>query len=472
MPRTAARHSQRLPRGQAGIQNFARATKPGVALGNGPGKKDGGTGLTASPSKKRKLCEVVEGEGDEERESAEDDAEETPRRKAGGVGLTPSKSLRIGELTVSTPVRRKTVSGARSIGSSPCSQPANEEPKPTYPPPAFTDLLNLHSSFLKALTIHSAHNGPATPADLREFLRSVERLWRMRKVVVQDMQRLVWVWDQGANSTGHSYRLANYGLGKVCLERTVRDGARSESELQAQFEQNLDSLWEKSAHRNEGEENGSNFVATLGLSPIHESLTPFTSFRKGQQRLQDLKGGVIRTKTEKLRNEPDEESEPNAVENASTRRKGLWDRIKDKQLRQSKLPPPPSKEMLLRRAAAERVEEVAGVLALLRPTGCVNARGAKAMIAGQRKPFRLEMIVQHVQDSMRNPISVQEVEICLDLLAQANIAGQWVNMVTVNQLRSVVLKSCADVSPKAIGARVCEMRAGWDEPGSRLELVS
>ena len=297
-------------------------------------------------------------------------------------------------------------------------------------------------------------------------------------MVVKDLQRLVWIWDQsqpqGAENatTTPRFRLANYGLGRVCLERVIREDERSgrinEAEWQEQFEQTLDLFWEKTLDSAPAEDEGEDqvaarFVETLGVSPVHESLTPFTSFRKGQQRLQDLKGGVIRLKTEKLRADSANDNADAAPKEATTnRRQGLLDRIKNKGLRQSTLPPPPSKEMLLRRAAVDRIEDVASVLASLRPAGYVGS-GIKAMLAAQRKPFQIPTVVQHVQDSVRNPVSEKEVEICIDVMARADVAEHWVNYVTVNQTKMVVLKSCADVSPKEIGAKACQMRIGYDD---------
>jgi hypothetical protein len=316
--------------------------------------------------------------------------------------------------------------------------------------------MNLHSAFLKAISFYAAHHGTTAPADLKELLPSVERLWKKRKVVIKDVQHLLWIWEQC--STGFGYRIANYGLGKVCLERVSRvERAIDDNDMLEQFEQMVDFLWEKALDAVDGDESQVDFIGTLGVSTIHESLTPFTSFRKGQQRLQDLRGGVIKVKTERLKAAPLEELPAKTPDATNARRTGLLDRIRDKALRQSKLPPPPSKEMLLRQAAAQRVEEVAGVLALLRPASYVGS-GLTAEVAAQRKPFGLEMIAQIVRDSLKNPISTQEVELCLELLARTDIAGQWVNFVTVNNIKSVVLKSCADVNPKDIGVKVRELK--------------
>ncbi|KAA8646089.1 DNA replication factor Cdt1 C-terminal domain-containing protein [Aspergillus tanneri] len=484
MPRASIRSS--LPRGQAAINTFARATKPGIAPSKSvlDGKsKQPDSDLSVSPSKKRKLNELENVDC-----GSPCGGKETTTSQAGT--LTPSKSLRLSKLSVSTPRSGHYASPTRNdwgaltdeksaTPTSPSKRSVARDSNPQHcrvlevRSACVEELLNLHMAFVKALTLHAAHHGIVAPAELHEFLHSIERLWKKRKVVAKDLQRLIWIWEQVAQSTTSAprFRLANYGLGRVCLERmdrTQQVNPVNENELHDQFEQTVELLWEKALDAVGGDENRVDFIATLGVSSIHESLTPFTTFRKGQQRLQDLKGGVIKLKTERLRstNTQEAEGQVKTPEATNARRMGLLDRIRDKALRQSKLPPPPSKEMILRGAAAQRAEEVAGVLACLRPAGYVGS-GPKATVAAQRKPFRLEMIVQNVQDSMRNPISDREVEICLEILSQTDIAGQWVNLVTVNQIKSVVLKSCADVNLKDIGTKVSQLNL---EPKENLTL--
>ncbi|KAL4928455.1 DNA replication factor Cdt1 C-terminal domain-containing protein [Aspergillus undulatus] len=372
--------------------------------------------------------------------------------------------------TPSKPTRTRSIAIPRSRTANTLSPlpPAARQTTHLHPPArpaAVEELVRLHSAFLKALTIHAAHKGVTAPADLREFLPSVERIWKKRKVVVKDLQRLLWVWRNGKekeNGKGDcGFRLANHGLGRVCLERVGGRAERIEDEgvLQNGFEEAVECLWGKALDMVDGDETRVDFVATLGLASIEESLTPFTAFRKGQQRLQDLKGGVIKMKMGALAAESEQAgsgTSPTKRDATSSRRLGLLDRIKNKELRQSKLPPPPSKDVLLRRAAVGRVEEVAGVLALLRPAGYVGS-GPMARMAVQRTPFCLETIIQNVQDSTRNPISDKEVEACVEILSREDVAGHWVSIVAVNQLKSVVLKSCGDVHLKEMGAKVAQL---------------
>ncbi|KAJ6033411.1 uncharacterized protein N7446_008296 [Penicillium canescens] len=464
---------------QPAIQIFTRATKAGIAPSL-PGKSlpAKSTSLPVSPSKKRKLQELEN----------VDAGSPAPVEEG-----TPSKTLRLNELSVSsprsghfaspkgtpkrTPSRRARapVKTDPSTPATPSKQrtldfekiaPVQEEISIVPRPELFNDVLNLHSAFVQAFSFHMAHNGVNAPADLREFLGSVTRIWKKRKVQIKDLQRLVWVWERSSKAITVSYRLANYGLGKICVERTFQTDEQPAA-LQDSFEETLDLLWEKaqdSLQAANEEDRPSLFIETLGLSTVHESLTPFTSFQKGQQRLQDLKGGLLRLTAERL---SADSSQTTTLERTATvsRRQGLLDRIKNKELRQSKLPPPPTKKELVRRAAVDRVEEVAGILAMLRPAGYVG-NGIKAMFASQRKPYKMDAMVELVRDSIRSPIPREEVEVCLEILADTSVAGNWISIVTVKEMKSVVLKSCKDVSAKNIGMRAAQLKADWDKSAS------
>ncbi|KAL4800423.1 hypothetical protein BDV19DRAFT_352976 [Aspergillus venezuelensis] len=423
--------------------------------------EDENTTQTVSPPRKACDARIAAGAGIEI--SSEIFAEEDENDDV-FTPSTPSKSLARSR-TIATPKSRTGTLRRTQPTLSTFSKtlpPASRQTARVHPPAcsaAVEELVRLHFSFLKALTIHAAHKGVMAPADLREFLPSIERIWKKRKVVVKDLQRLLWVWKTGQGECG--FRLANHGLGRVCLERV---GGRTEKvddegALQGVFEEKVEGLWKEALDVAGGDEKKVDFLATLGLANIEESLAPFTAFRKGQQRLQDLKGGIIKMKMGALLAESAEESSgtsPARRDATTSRRQGLLDRIKNKQLRQSKLPPPPSKDVLLRRAAAGRIEEVAAVLALLRPAGYVGS-GPLARMAAQRTPFCLGTIVRNVQDSTRNPISDKEVEACLGILSREDVAGHWVNIVVVNQLKSVVLKSCADVQLKELGPKVAQL---------------
>jgi DNA replication factor Cdt1 C-terminal domain len=437
----ATRTRSHLPRAQSAqsIQRFTRASKPGALPSSGSSKA---LLLEASsPSKKRKLNEITN--------DATATAASSAQKQEKSVEDTPSKTLKFSHLSVSTP--RSSRTGKRTPTKTSVKKFSAKLADHDIRPSSFIDFANLHSSFLKALALHSAHNNASPAADLRELLPSIEKIWKKRKVVVRDVQRMVHVWNTAADGTKEQgmFRIANYGLGRVCLERPDNAvGLLDETRLQERFISLLDQIWK--------EQSKDVFdVEKLDLAPIHDSLTPLTTFRKGQQRLQDLRGGVIKAKTAALKAA---EKHPAATESVARdpvadRRKGLFERIKNKELLQSKLGPAPTKEQLLRRSAAQRAEDVAQILAMLRPPHTMSRSGYVA----QKKPFICQSLIQTVQDSLRNPIPAEEIAACLDILAQKNVAGEWVEIVTVGSFKSVVLMSVHDVSPRDIGARVAKM---------------
>lgn len=273
--------------------------------------------------------------------------------------------------------------------------------------------------------------------------------------------------EKGTDSSNLRFRLANYGLGKVCIERLDVSGLGSqgmfdENQLHERFVQIFETRWRKQAGDKEDEMEASFQPDKLPLAPIQACLTPFNSFRKGQQRLQDLKGGVIKVKTAMMKAASITPAESGsgtpavARDTTADRRKGLFERIKNKELLQLKLGPAPSKEQLLRRSAAQRAEDVARVLALLRPSYTMTANNDT--VVAQRKPFSWQILVQTIQDSLRNPIPAEEIGACLDILAQKDVAGDWIDVVTIGSLKSVVLMSARDISPKEIGIKVSKMQ--------------
>lgn len=277
-------------------------------------------------------------------------------------------------------------------------------------------------------------------------------------MVAKDLQKLVRVWNDASDRLGMQFRIVNYGLGRVCLERVISSeedkgsgmgGSIDENALQRKFRQELEDRWRKLCESTT-DKCDDKFSNSLGLVPIIDSLVPLPGLRKGQQRLQDLKGGVIKTKTAMLRTKNSGASEPKNREPTADRRKSLLERIRSKELQQASLPPPPTEEELLRQSAAERVEDVTRVLLLLRPPVSVK----KGIVTAQKKPYQFEALVQNIQDSLRRPVSSEEIAACLDILAQKDVAGDWIDIVKIDKLTSVVLKSGGDISPEEISARV------------------
>lgn len=103
----------------------------------------------------------------------------------------------------------------------------------------------------------------------------------------------------------------------------------------------------------------------------------------------------------------------------------LLDRILAKQAHTASLPAGPTKEQLERKAALHRIEDIARVLDLL--------------AAGRaRCSFSMQAMVQQLQQSLRNPISREEVERCLGLMAKEVTPG-FVGLVKNGAMTGVVV---------------------------------
>ncbi|KAK2763795.1 hypothetical protein FQN54_009412 [Arachnomyces sp. PD_36] len=476
--RTLRTTRSRLPTAQGGIQNFARTSKPGAIATDAKNKpKASPISITAS-SKKRKLDESEETKSDEGEASSDKATAPTNPLKARKlerpVAASPEKAVRSQRKkspspSPAPPSRASSVDSLLPADETPLTsfsststETSNSSPRTT----SFDDLLSLHSSFLSALAIHYAHNGQSSSADLGALCQHMEKIWKKRKVVIKDVQRLVHVLGLYAEKdTSADFRVADYGKGKICLEQLDRHADRAgfpmpfdEARLSEIFSQNLERLWQDYADETQEDESPkTDFAESIPLAPIHSSVSTFNPLKKGQLRLQDLKAGVVVVKAERENRAKALDSSTLKKDAKATagRRMGLLERIKNKESEQAKLPPPPSKDALLRKSATQRIEDVAGVLLQLRPTGSAEMDTSNSA-PFRRKPYKLSNVIQNVQDSTRNPISDQEVELCLNIMAQPSVAGDWVSIIAIGKMKSVVLKSGDGVSPQDIAMRAAK----------------
>ncbi|KAF2125931.1 hypothetical protein P153DRAFT_369923 [Dothidotthia symphoricarpi CBS 119687] len=347
---------------------------------------------------------------------------------------------------------------------------------PMQLPAELVNLLALHSSFLTALSLHYAHNGTSTPADLRALTESVTLVWRQRKVTTDDMRLLMGVLDHGPSGENNPYYLSDYGRGKICIEikdsSPMLDGMTqmNEGALQDMFKQGLDALWSQwsvaqkittrpiaTPKRGRGrakkvdvnqarletfldETAISKFVAQLPLADITPcaSLTAIAPIQeKGRKRLREFKESVQQGRAQKkTRQTPGKENESTSqtqpaqakiTEFAAVRKTNLLDRILAKQEAAASGPKAPSPAELQRKAALQRSEEVLGVLSLL----CASRPGA-------RISFSTTTLLQSLQASIRSPISKDEAMKCVEVLA-SEVAPGYVSIVRMGSISSVVI---------------------------------
>ncbi|ORY10813.1 hypothetical protein BCR34DRAFT_566244 [Clohesyomyces aquaticus] len=365
-------------------------------------------------------------------------------------------------------------------------------------PDELVNLLALHSSFLTALSLHYAHNGTATPVDLRELTVSVSRVWRKRRVAIDDIRLCVGVLGAGPSRNNNPFYLSDYSGGKICLElhdehKMAAVGSMNEAALQAMFMEGLDHLW-KTWNATHGQQQKikarpiatpkrrgrprkveiaqtsiqpfvddaaiPKFLAQLphaeitlcpslaGVAPLHE---------KGRKRLRDFKDSVrqgraqkkVRETTGKENDTPEVQVQPTQAkitEFTQVRKANLLDRILAKQALAESLPAPASPAELQRKAALQRSEDVLGVLSLL-----TASRGG-----GSRISFSMNALIQSLQGSMRT-ISKEEAIKCVEVLA-AEVAPGYVSIVRMGTISSVVINQA--MRPMDVKNRLVSLGAG------------
>jgi hypothetical protein len=166
-------------------------------------------------------------------------------------------------------------------------------------------------------------------------------------------------------------------------------------------------------------------------------------FARGKQRLAVLKSSQATIQLEPSGSPivTSEQKTSGAVENRGTT---LLDRILAKQALSATLPAGPTKEQRERRAALQRIEDIARVLDLL-ATGRL------------RCSFSMQAMVQQLQQSLRNPISREETERCVELMAREVTPG-FVGLVRNGAVTGVVITKSGKV--------------GLDELRNRIQIAS
>lgn len=489
------------PSPQRGIQAFGKISKS--QSGRPPTGKSKAQGLlvpcvpaipaTPNLSRKRK-AQFIENEfktrdlvKDQARNQCNEEADEEthrsePRQTAqiGGPSKTPRKNALFKSVPIETPTK-----GARSylesldLNSSPSSRQTSSPPvsradtPASSPPPAerpenerevdsvlpdeLQELVNLHSSFLTALSLHYAHHGFLAPVDFRNLRPNIERSWRKRRVSIQDVQQILAL-QQISLSTPSKLSLSDYGSSKICIEiETPTDSVSlhkrllDEERLNKSFLTNLLDRWASYTQAQNDAGSAEDFIKSLPLTTI----TPCTSttalgplLAKGQRRLEDLKAGAIKaqarsqpstkrsidtnkTSSSDIENIPPSSADPTSKALPASliaRKSSLLDRIKAKQeahLLSSALHTPLTSSQMQRKSALRRIEEIVPVLELV----CSGA-GVKT--------FTMATVVQHLQMSLRNPIEKEEAARAVRLLAE--VAPGWVGVREVGKVVGVTIR--------------------------------
>lgn len=282
----------------------------------------------------------------------------------------------------------------------------------------FTAFLNAHSLFV-------AHHGTGSPNYLNELIARVTRTWRKRAVAIDDIRRLL-----GVLGDASPFTLVDNGEGVLCLElkEGYNDAAFQTKQLTEEFARRFERRWLRwNAAMDSSEVDGTTFLSTLPLAPIvrSEVASDPTKQPKGALRLammKDKSEPVLQPSARKIQTVAEEAKTTTAI---SSRGTGLLDRIIAKQQLASTRPSGPTKEEVDRQSALDRIEDVARVLDFL--------AGGRP-----RASFSMQILVQHLQNSARNPIAKDEAERCIELMAK-EVCPRYVSVVRSGNLHGVVV---------------------------------
>lgn len=425
----------------------------------------------------------------------------TPLLKAGRACL---ESL---PLVPSSPSDLNVISSTPSeaSGTPPSSPPSSKSlsphsrhtsDSPLQVPDELQDLIDLHSSFLTALSLHYAHNGSLAPVDLCTIRSGIERSWRRRRVSNDDVRRILGIGkDISANGDQDEWpsrpgvlSLSDYGGGKICIEMNAHSQPQgsqrrplAEEALHSRFAQDLFRRWDTYCDSCGTFPIAGAFMMQLPLAPVIlcasvAKISPFLA--KGQQRLEDLKSGAIRAQ----RNSSTLITSCSAADGsltpkpATSRNSSLLSRIRAKQLHQSTLAPPPDQATLLRTSALHRLQEIIPVLEILTTSASrslstpsipshasapSSSPPAQASSHPDKVPllqsgtcsFTMATLVQHLQMSLRNPIAKEEAIRCVRLLAD-EVVPEWIGVRQVGKLVGVTVRKGRRVGREEVKRRV------------------
>lgn len=391
-------------------------------------------------------------------------------------------------------------SESASISLTPPSPPASEKVSSTPDretatklPDELQDLINLYSSFLTALSLHYAHHGSLTPADVRILRPGIERAWGKRRISNDDLRRILAIAqnlpasEHGEKLRGYkgTFSLSDYGLGKICVEieedpknQGVRRCPINEEVLNSEFVANLEAQWSQYASKCDTP-SAQSFIALLPIFPITtctsiSKIGPLLS--KGQRRLEDLKAGAIKAQlSSRLAPSVATSSEAKLAANniAPTKRSdSLLSRIRAKQLHQSMLAPPPSKTTILRKSALQRLEELAPVLEILTSSASRSTFSRRSLNTTTHTirisslmdmteqhgtySFTMPTLIQHLQMSLKNPISKEDAVSCVRLLA-TEVAPSWVKIKEVGKVVGVTVWRGGRMKREELTGRIEEL---------------
>lgn len=311
------------------------------------------------------------------------------------------------------------------------------------------DLRHLYSSFIAALSMHYSHNGTSSPVEVNIVLELITRHYKKRSVKLEDLQRILTI----ASRTDQSFSLEHFGRAGVRLIRAQPRGRGhkqtssfvDEAKLNARFGDALRQSWQSwEACTAKENRTSAAFLSHLPLMAITKNTSAEKAaplFARGEQRLADLKASQAAVaKAETAKPTKEQVLSQRSVQATQNRGTALLDRILAKQNLSSTLPAGPTKSQLERKSALHRIEEIARILSLLASSK-------------ERCSFSMQVVTQQLQQSLRNPISREEVERCLELMS-GEIVPAFIKVVQSGEVKAITITKNGNISLAELRERV------------------
>ncbi|KAI9769260.1 MAG: hypothetical protein M1840_004389 [Geoglossum simile] len=355
-------------------------------------------------------------------------------------------------------------------------------------PDALQDLINLHSSFSAALSLHHAHNGALMPADLRHLTPSIGRTWGRRTVTTDDIRRTLGILQHKPTahnintleSSKYGLKLLDYGNGKICVEIShdsklylAPNNPLDVDDLNTLFAENLHGYWKFWVSTTD-EENIARQKATLSAMNDADKETSFNETNYISPELisifiQHLPMATIDVCSSLNRMSPLLSKGRKRLEEfkcaASFAKRNQCREVRAKELHKSTLPLPLSKAAMHRKSALQRLDEVISVLTHLSTSGTGSPRvergkgptimelqtstgysstsaSLSSIFSQQRISLPLATLILHLKNSLTSPISREEAEKCIQLLVD-EVAPDWINTVTLGEVTAVIINKSA-----------------------------
>ncbi|KAK6507214.1 hypothetical protein TWF481_005664 [Arthrobotrys musiformis] len=346
-----------------------------------------------------------------------------------------------------TPSKRRTTSSVPTTSSKttkPVEQEEDEEDDEE-------DLKTLPKRILRLITIHNSITSlllleyATQPAILSEYLPQISRNANTNVTLV-DLQRIVTlsrgtirlvVVENRGNAielvNGVNWKTSNLGQEfKARIEKwwegKTKAEKKDEDKLLASIEL-AEILPENTSSSSSSQKTG---LQTPPVTPSKPKGLATTPLSRGQRRLQDLKNFTLSKQTS-LSPSPIKKKENISLStgqsspSVANRKSSLLERIRAKAQAASSAPAPPPPEVLQRRTAMQWLESIIPIL--LQLTTPASTLGAKSKLhVPSTTSFPMATVIQNVKTSLQKPISSEDVERSLRLLAD-EVAGDFVKIV-------------------------------------------